>query len=230
MKSLSKILLATTLVGTAALAAPASLSEVSPKNYGKQVFGLSLGTEEGESVSYPALNKDRGDIWKISISNKATLNKFNFSKGEWYWRGEGSYGLGGSDNASSMNFEVGTGVSYNLEVVYPVIDIAYQYETRTNDSDLDFKQTGWEQTTGFGIPITKKIETGVFYKYSAGTISHDSITNDLDYTAKGFYIPITYNAHKDIAITFSYSQSDYELDAGGDYETEALKIGISWQY
>lgn len=234
---LSGILLS--IATSALLASPPSLLEVSPDSYGKQVFTVGFNSNENIPDDTTIIGSKLGDNIGIQLSNKATVKKLGYELGEWYWRGTGSYNLGISKDNQNIYAEIGTGLSFNMNLIYTVFDISGFYVNNTygsSDSLTGKKSSingiGYSGTIGMGIPLTDKLDIGTFYEYGQGQKSFDS-TNKNNYVETNIKVPLTYKLSRYISTSMSYTHgvTDYNnLATPVSVKSDSVFIGWSWLY
>lgn len=240
---MKKILLLSLISTGALIASPATLFEVSPDAYNKQVFTVGFNTMDNFSTNLtPNDPKSYGDNFGFQLSNKATLTKFGYKAGEIYWRGTGGYNFGVSNNANLIEAEIGSGISFDLSALYINIDLAGNYTNRsirkstsgittgTNSNNTSSQSsTGYSGSIGGGIPLGK-IDIGLFYEYGKGS-DYINSTEKSSYSSIGYKIPITYKNHKNIVTSFIFSSSNEKYtDIPTKTRNSSALIGISWLY
>jgi opacity protein-like surface antigen len=220
-------------------ASPATLYEIAPKNYNKQVFTFGIDSfSERQQIDGAESRTNLGSSLAFNIANKATLKKLDYKAGEFYWRGKGYYGLDFNEQTSSFGLEIGTGLSYNLSLFYTNLDLGGRYtykklyiedtqggEVETNDKGTELFVSG---TIGF--PISKKIHIGVMGEYAKGSVDFADSVNK-DYNRYTIGLPISYNIYSDIAVDLTYSFSTRESeDKTFDVDQNKIFLGVSWSY
>lgn len=232
-KILLSSLAALTLGIVSANAEMNNLSEVSPLNFNKQVFAVSMGMSQ-YSIGDSDINS-YGDSLQLVLSNKATLHKFFYKTGEIYWRGQLGYDFPLSGSNYALNADIGVGMTLNFDHFYLNGEVAGVYSSVTNN-DIDNTVSNFypEFTAGIGIPIGKNFEIGAFGTYYQTTAQNVNVANSPEYdiSVARFSIPVTYKADKDIFINFKYSTSVTSVDqvSNLDINQDKFTIGIAWQY
>ncbi len=231
-------LLASTIGCITASADLTSLAEVSPNNFNKQVFGLSLMTQkvdvpEGEGSSYL-------DSVGILVSNKATLMKFNYGSAELYWRGKMGYDLGLSTDMNGMIGDLAFGLTKDFKYFFTTAEIGYEYNNYKSDSgedstvEVEYITHGLYSSLGIGVPVGDKLEVGLFgslsqvnqkYELTADTAS---VSDNEKYLKTVIAVPITYNIYRTIAINTKISHEIH--DNSQALTQDKITFGISWQY
>lgn len=231
-------LLASTIGCITASADITSLAEVSPNNFNKQVFGLSLLTQkvdlpDGEGSSYL-------DSVGLLVSNKATLMKFNYGSAELYWRGKMGYDLGLSTDMNGMIGDLAFGLTKDFKYFYTTAEIGYDYSSYKSDSGEESTNEtkhithGVYSSLGLGIPLGDKYEIGLFGTLAQVNQKYE-VTNDTTtvnenekYLKTIISVPITYNVYKTISINtkFSHEIHDNSLSLSQD----KITFGLAWQY
>lgn len=223
------------------MASPATLFEVSPDAYGKQVFTVGFDSNDNTSTLdlNSTSNKSFGDNFGFQLSNKATLKKLGYKAGEIYWRGTAGYNFGISNNLNTIKAEIGTGVSFDLNFLYVNFDISGNYLNRSSGSSssgstkISQNVTGYSGSIGAGIPLGK-IDIGAFYEY--GNVNdYINATEKASFTRSGYKFPLTYRNYKDIStsLIFASSVDTYNDTASSNKiknTNNSAIISFSWLY
>ena len=225
-----------------------SLFEVSPKTYGKQVFSIGL-----ESFQNQNLDTDKTGVKflkniSIVLSNKATLLKYGYERGELYWRGTANLGFDLDNDGTITGFEVGAGTLNNFNFFYTGLDISAKYNsfnykttstttsgssnTATTQEDSD-KVSNYDflGTATIGFPITKKIDIGFLGSYGFGNVNIDKSSINENYKKTVGGVILSYNQYRSITINtkYTYSILNSENDNFNIKEDKVL-LTFSWKY
>jgi hypothetical protein len=227
------------IITSTLLASPPSLLEVSPDSYGKQVFTVGFNSNSSTPNDTNITSYKIGDNVGLQLSNKATVKKLGYELGEWYWRGTGSYNLGISKDYQNIYAEIGTGLSFNMDLFYTFVDISGFYINNTYGSSdsltgekTSINGTGYSGSVGIGIPLGEKLDIGAFYEYGQGQKSFDS-TEKNKYVESNIKIPITYKLSRYIStsINYKYGITDYnDLATPVNVKSDSVFFGWSWLY
>lgn len=221
-----------------------SLAEVSPNNFNKQVFGLSLMTQKSQNnmdnSTIDTQDSSYLDSLGLIVSNKATLMKFNYGTAELYWRGKMGYDLGLSNDMNGMIGDLAFGLTKDFKYFFTTAEIGYDYNNYKSDSGENDNTTKEEYIThgvysslGVGIPMGDKIEVGLFgtlaqvnqkYEVSNDTVS---VSDNAKYIKGIISVPMTYNIYKTISLNTKYS---HELHSSSEITQDKITFGIAWQY
>lgn len=236
-------LLAASIGSITASADVTSLAEVSPNNFNKQVFGLSLLTKKSQNTSSNSAIDTQDSSYLDSvgllISNKATLSRFNYGSAELYWRGKMGYDLGLSSEMNGMIGDLAFGLTKDFKSFFTTVELGYDYNDYKSDSGSDstvsedYITHGIYSTLGFGFPISDKFEIGLFGTAAQVNQKHETSIGSVSVSDSATYIkgivsvPITYNIYKTISLNTKYS---HELHSNADITQDKITFGIAWQY
>jgi len=261
MNKINKSLLLLSLIAISSNAETTSLLEMSPKSYDKQVFGVDLSSFSSRTQFQGGDNiKKLGSDIEIGISNKATLKKFRMRKGEFYWRGRGSY----DSKSAGSNFNIGFGLNYDYKLLYTNFELGYNYSqesaefsnyvkktstdnnssnvfnkvvtqiatNNTVDQPSIIKNKGSFITTGLGFKLSRKMEVGLLYSYESGNVKISEIGTKEKYRKRTFSFPVSYNVSKNIFVNINYRFEDYKIKEGEimDSNKNKITVGVSWLY
>jgi len=223
-----------------------SLFEVSPDSYGKQVFSIGFDTyatkNENNFENKNSLNEDQDyfDNLNIVLSNKATLKKFGYEKGEIYWRGTGNFGFDFNNDAVIAGAEIGFGMLNNFNYFYTGLDISGEYQSfnYTSDNADDTTETDTASQTGLtgsftiGKRITNKLDIGLLAGYEIGKIDIGNYNDN--YSKTIFSGMFSYKQYREITVnvkgTYSELKSDNVTDYYFDIKEFRAMVSFSWRY
>jgi hypothetical protein len=228
------------LIASSLYAGPGQLSlyEISPDSYGKQNFTVGFDTysteakyNENNNSNSLYGNQDYLNSINIVMSNKATLKKFGYERGEIYWRGTGTLGFDLENDNSIVGFELGVGLSYNFKYFYTAADIAGEYIGFIyNDKDINNGNERYLKSTfTIGKKILRKVDLGIFSGYDIGSMKVDNIDTELNGYRGGLLI--TYHSYKDIThnIKLTYSKKESN-DIDFSLEESRIMYSFTWKY